>query len=457
MEAEAELANTILQNAADFLADIQYANLDPEIVVLSKQAIVDYIGCSIAGSRETVVDKTYRWACGRSHGEAASVFCRETTLDAEHAAMLNAVAGHALDFDDSSWTTIGHPTTVAAPVAIALAEQHGATGEDVLTAYAAGVEVGHKIAQMTMPDTSVAGWHTTAVYGVIIAAAVQSCMLNLDRETICHGLGIALSRAGGLRSNFGTMTKPLHAGLAVKSGMEAMALAQVGITASPLAFEATDGFLNCFAGKSSVHGLCFGDNWDLTENGLAFKLYPCCSGSHPAADLMVELVGNGMVSADQVKSIHVGTSLLGPRELVSSSPQSPTEAKFSMQFVLAAILIRGELTLDEFTEEFVCCPEIQGLMERISMDIDSDLATLGFIGTAPVKMEITLNNGKVLHVHNNVARGNPEKPFETSDFVTKFMNNAVRSIAEDRAKVMLKQLFRLEYITDIKGLMGLTR
>jgi len=457
MVTEVKLANSITQDAADFLVDVQNVSLKPEVLMLSKQAIIDYLGCSIAGCREAVMENTYNWARLRSSAPTATVVGKEWALDAEHAAMCNAVAGHALDFDDTSWTTIGHPTTVAAPVAFALAEQQGATGQDILKAYAAGIEVGHKMAQLTMPETSEAGWHTTAVYGVIIAAAVQACMLGLDKQTIVNSLGIALTRAGGLRSNFGSMTKPLHAGLAAKSGMEAVSLASAGITASHLAFEGTDGFFSCFAGKYPEKSVRFGEHWDLVENGLAFKLYPCCSGSHPAADLMLDLVSSGKVSAQTVKSIHVGTSLLTPRELVSVCPQTPLEAKFSMQFALAAILIKGQLTLDEFTEEFVLSSGIQELMPRISMDVDDELAKLGFIGTAPVKLEITLTNGEVLHAQNDLARGNPEKPLTHSDFTEKFMRNAVRSIAADQAENMLEHLFKLETVTDIKGLMSLTK
>ncbi|SCY04469.1 MmgE/PrpD family protein [Desulfoluna spongiiphila] len=451
------MVDSVLQDAAEFLADTRFVDIPPDVVALSKRALIDYFGCGIAGCGEAVVDNTYRWAKARSVATVSSVIGKKGCLDAEHAAMCNAVAGHALDFDDTSWTTIGHPTVVAAPVALALAEQHGATGREVLRAYAAGVEVGHKIAQLTMPETSQNGWHTTAVYGVIIAAATHACLLKLDKETIVNGLAIAMTRAGGLRSNFGTMTKPLHAGLAVLSGMEAVGLVQEGITASHLAFEGADGFSYCFMGKATGARARFGQDWDLADNGLAFKLYPCCSGTHPAVDLMLRLIHGGAISAKTVKSIHVGSSLLGPLELVNHRPQTPVEARFSMEFALASVLIKGQLTLDEFTEAFVAGRDVQEMMGRISMDVDDALARLGFIGTAPVKLKITLTDGEVLCVENNLARGNPEKPLQDADITTKFLNNARRVVPEERAEALLASLVNLEAAPDIRAIMAATR
>ena len=451
------MANTVLQDAADFIVRSHNEDVDPDVIELSKRAIIDFIGCGIAGCHEDAFSKTYSWSRLRSRAETSHVFGQSSTLDVEHAAMCNAVAGHALDFDDTSWTTIGHPTIVAAPVALAVAEELGASGTEVLKAYAIGVEVGHKIAQLSMPEASENGWHTTSVYGVIIAAAVSAYLLKLDRNTVVNALGIAMSRAAGMRSNFGTMTKPLHAGLAAKSGMEAVGLARVGITASPSAYEGDDGFSFCFTGRISDEGVSFGTNWDLKENGLAFKLYPCCSGSHPAADLMLDLVNKDLIGADDIDQIQVGSSLLGPRELVNHCPQTPLEARFSMEFALAAILIGGQLTLDEFTSEFIQRADVQELMTRIRMEVDDELAKLGFIGTAPVKLKLLLKNGSIMNIRNDLAWGNPSKPLQDSDLKRKFLQNASPVITVTKAEKILEQLFQLDTVIDIKELMTLTK
>jgi len=452
-----KMVESVLVRAADFLGRTSYEHIDPAVISLSKRAIIDYAGCALAGSQTAVAQNIFRWSIARNTLASATVFGRKAGLNAEQAAMCNAVAGHALDFDDTSWTTIGHPTSIAASVALAFGELVGAAGRDILTAYAAGVEVGHKMARLTMPVTSERGWHTTPVYGTVIAAATAACLLNPEKDAVINGLGIALSRSGGVRSNFGTMTKPLHAGLAVLAGTESVSMAKEGITASPLAFEGADGFTQCFAGGAPKGDVVFGHPWDLAESGLAFKLYPCCSGSHPAVDIMMELVRDGSLTAGMIDRIQVGTSLLGPRELVNHRPQTPLEARFSMEFAVAAVLIARRLTLDEFTEDFVARRDVQELMDRIGMDIDPDLAKLGFIGTAPVKIRIYLQNGGVIDRSNDLARGNPEKPLTDNDFATKFSGNACRAIRKARADRLLELLFDLENVKDISDMMAFTR
>lgn len=451
------MAKSVLERAADFIVESDYDSIDPAVIELSRRAVLDVIGCGLAGCCEQVVLNTWRWAGKRSWGQSSAVLGRDLAFDSEHAAMCNAVAGHALDFDDTSWTTIGHPSVVAVPAALALCEELDLSGADLLKAYAVGVEVGHKISRSVMPATSRQGWHTTSVFGVLIAAATSACLLSLDRETVVNALALSLSRASGLRSNFGTMTKPLHAGLAVKAGMEAVGLAAQGVTASPQAFEGSDGFSSCFAQTDAVVKVEFGQKWDLAENGLAFKLYPCCSGAHPAVDVMLDLVDKAVLNVGDIDHIRVGTSLLAPRELVNHSPRTPMEAKFSMEFALAAALLRKRLTLDEFSPDFIQSGEVQGLMPRIGMDVDEELARLGFVGTSPVKIKITLNNGSTIAVRNDLARGNPDKPLNDGDFSKKFMGNAVRTISKKKAEIMLDRLFALSAETDIGELMSLTR
>lgn len=447
---------SVLQNASRFIVDTRQQDLPHEVIEISKRAFIDYLGCGIAGSHQPVAEKTRRWSASGSSGPLCSVFGLQKRLPPVNAAFCNAVAGHALDFDDTSWTTIGHPTTVGAPVALAMGEATGASGLSVLKAYAAGVEVGHQLARHTMPETSEMGWHTTPVFGVPIAAATHGYLSDQQPETLTSGLGIALTRSAGFRGNFGSMTKPLHAGLATKSGMEAMELAALGITASPFAFEGTDGFTSCFGGKANTAAIRFGETWDLVESGLAFKRYPCCSGSHPAVDAMGQWVKDRDLFPDQIKSIRVGTSLLSPRELVNNHPRTPLEAKFSMEFALAAILLRRQLTLDEFTPEFVQSAPVQSLMKRITTHVDPDLATLGFIGTAPVKMEIALVSGETVHLSNDLARGTPEKPLEDADHREKFMRNTARILGMAKAQKLLETLFTLETLPSIEEIIPLT-
>ena len=447
------MQKSLIEKAADFISENNYNTINKTALNVAKWAVLDYLGCAVAGQQEEVVKKLISISHKNNCQGNVTAF-GGGTYQLKEAAMINAVAGHALDFDDTSWTTIGHPTTVAAPVALGEAQRLGLSGKYVLAAYAIGVEVAHTFARMTMPEVSEQGWHTTSVYGAIMAAATSAWMRNLPPEIVVNALGIALSRAGGIRSNFGSMTKPLHAGLAVKAGIECVDMSEAGITASKNAFEGADGFVSCFSQLESPHHANFGEPWDLAKNGLAFKLYPCCSGSHPTLDLLSDLIKKG-ISAQEIQSIHLGVSLLGPRELVNHCPKTPLEARFSLEYAVATMLLRKRFTLDELTPESVMAPDVQAYMQRITMAVDDDLAKLGFIGTAPVKLHITMKNGDVLIKTNDLARGNPEKPLTDLDFSNKFLSNTARFLSQEKSQTLLEMLSTLEKQQSISELMRL--
>ena len=263
----------------------------------------------------------------------------------------------------------------------------------------------------------------------------------------------APSRSSGIRSNFGTQAKPYHAGMAAKSGLEAVSLAQQGITSSASALEGVDGFIQCYASdtlakkvRTMVKPILFGVGWDMSTKGYAFKKYPNCSGNHPACDLIIDLVNEGKLDWQQIESIHCGVSLLAPKELVCHAPKTPVEARFSLEYSIASALIYGQVTLAEFTEDKICDERVQNLIKRISMDVDDDLAKLGFIGTAPVKIWIKLNNKDTVFVENDLAIGNPEKPFSDSDFTNKFELCVQGRMSQADISRLINYLFDLENV-----------
>lgn len=441
---------TVTEQAADFLLGARFETLEAAVAAAAREAIVDYVGVALAGAQEPVARNVRAWAAARSRASEAAVLGADgLKLDPENAALCNAVAGHALDFDDTSWTTIGHPTTVVAPAAFAVAESVGASGADALVAYAAGVEVAHRIAELTMPEASENGWHTTGAFYALGAAAAACALLRLDRSTTVSALGLAASRSGGVRANFGTQAKPWHAGMAARNGLEAVSLAQAGVTASPASIEGPDGFVRCLGGaeafeRLSERPLRFGAPYDLAARGLAFKRYPCCSGSHPACDLIQDLAAEHGFGADDVVDVAVGVSLLAERELVAHAPTTAQEARFSMEFALAATLVAGPLTLGSFTEETLEDPRVRRVMRVVRMSLDPALAALGFIGTAPVTMSVRLSDGRTVTGARDLAVGNPERPMSAEDHAAKFMSCAARALPLTDAHVLLDRLQTIE-------------
>ncbi|MGF1715910.1 MmgE/PrpD family protein [Photobacterium chitinilyticum] len=454
----------LLRQIAHWCVNLRLDDVPDEVTHVAKTALTDYVAVTIAGSEMPVARKLQQFAMQRAPQGNCSVFGTEQKTSMAYASYANGAASHALDFDDVSWATIGHPTVTVAPVAFAAAEEGKLGGESVLLAYIAGVEAQHQIAKWVMPQLSEQGWHTTPAIGVFGATVAAGLLQGLDETALTNALAIAASSASGVRGNFGSQTKAMHAGMAAFNGVNAVELAMLGVTGKPNVIEAADGFAQCFTGISSLEGVevTLGRQWDLLENGLVFKQYPCCSGSHPAIDcwdaLIVErgLVERGLVGKelgervldpDDIEYIQVGASLLGPRELVCDHPQNVIEAKFSMQYALAARLIHGAVGLDQFTDEAVRDPRVQALMSKIRMRVDPELEKLGFIGTAPVKIRVYLANGETLSIENDLAKGTPEKPLSQAEIEKKFTSCVVPRVGEHKCQHWLSALANLEAMT----------
>lgn len=447
---------SILRNAVKFAYSTSYNDIPHDVLEIGKRAIIDYIGVTLAGSKENVSKAIQDYVGWASAHPEARVFGTDKRVAANLAALANGTSGHALDYDDVSWTTIGHPAVVVGPAVFAAGEVAKASGQEILRAYIIGIEIMHKIAAKLMPAVSNNGWHTTSVFGTLGAAMSSALILKLNENQCISALAIAASQSSGIRANFGTMTKAYHAGMAAFNGYNATVLASMGLTGSDTAIEGQDGFAKTFSGDY-LDDYCddFGSPWDLLEPGVVFKRYPCCSGSHPAIDCMLDILKENTVDESQIDSIRVGVSLLGPRELVCHSPKNKTEAKFSMEYAMAAAIVFGKVNLEEFTEESVHDPRIEALIPKIMMEVDSELAKLGFIGTAPAKIKILLKDGGKLEGKCDLAKGNPEKPLSDREIEEKFLQCASRSLEEKKSKKVLHSLFSLEKIEDINEICNL--
>ena len=284
--------------------------------------------------------------------------------------------------------------------------------------------------------------------GVFGAAAAAAWQLKTDVSTTTNALAIAASLASGIRANFGSQTKAIHAGLSNLHGMMAVELAAAGITGKDDALEASDGYAACFAARLPREKCTvdLGSRWDLMENGLVFKQYPCCSGTHPALDVWGEWVDKVHPKLDDIEAVHLGVSLLGPLELISHCPRNAVEAKFSMEFALASRLVYQRTGIEEFTDDKVLDVRIQALMKKMTMEIDPDLAKLGFIGTAPVRIRIKTKSG-VVCLANDLAKGNPEKPLSESDRKAKFSSCVSPIAGSETAARWWNELSTLELLS----------
>ena len=287
-------------------------------------------------------------------------------MPAPEAAWINGTAAHALDYDDVALR--GHPSTVLVPAILAEGESLGATGAQLATAYVAGYEVWADLQRRDPAQHHEKGWHPTGIFGAIAAAAACASLRGLDAEKATQAIALGASQSAGLVANFGTMTKPFHAGRAAHAGVISARLAAAGFTSSPDALEHPLGFLAATSPKGDVDRTSptqAGRDWNILTLGLSVKKYPLCYCTHRAIDGALDLLREQKVGADNVRSITVSTSRRNATILRNSRPQTGLEAKFSMQFAMASSIVANRVGLRELTDDFVRRKDVQALIPKV--------------------------------------------------------------------------------------------
>ena len=341
----------------------------------------------------------------------------------ETAALINGVAAHVLDYDDVSLD--GHPSAVLVPAILAQGEASGSSGAEMLTAYIAGFEVWAELLVREGVPLHRKGWHPTAVLGPVAAAAACAKLRGLDAKGAATAMAIAASMSSGLVANFGTMTKSFQVGRAAQSGVIAARLAQAGLTASLDALEHPAGLLMALSpdGEPELdRAFSAGEKeWHILSHGLNIKRYPICYATHRSIDAALDLVQRYDLNPGQVERIHVSTGKTQLLMLRNSAPQTGLEAKFSMQFAMAAALVARNVGLHELTDDFVRRPEVQALFPRVSLE-----GTCRHSGRAPISrpfdaVEITTTGGETLKSGPvEYAKGSHQRPLSRDELWAKF-------------------------------------
>jgi 2-methylcitrate dehydratase PrpD len=354
---------SIAGSLAERIATVRYDALPPEAVHWAKVAILDTIGCTLAGSTEPCARIVDRVATGGASGGACLIFGTDRSTGQLDAALINGTASHALDYDDVSNTMGGHPSAPILAALFALAQTQAVDGRAFIAAFVAGYETETRIARGVNFHHYEKGWHPTATLGVFGATAACSHLLGLPADRIAVALGMAASFASGIKANFGTMTKPLHVGHAARNGLLATLLAADGFTANPGAFEHKQGFLLVFNGAGNFDADAmlrdWGAPWDIVQPGVGIKQYPCCGSTHSALDAMLMLVREHDLTPAQVERVD---SFTHPRRLAHTDrpdPNSELDAKFSVQYCLARALTDRAIKLEHFIGDSFRDPAIR--------------------------------------------------------------------------------------------------
>jgi len=422
------------------------------------RAFLDTVGVILAGVPEDA-SRIVRGVIADESSGASVVLGTAMLAGPSQAAFANGTAAHALDFDDMCFVSLAHPSASLVPACIAAAESAGASGRAALDAYIVAFEIEARLGRVMNPRHYERGWHCTSTLGTIGAAAACSRLLGLDAATTAHALAIAASEASGLKENFGTMVKPLHAGLAARNGVLAAELARRGMTASAQAIDGPQGFLHAFDGAHeslAEAGADLGSRFEIVDTGITVKLYPSCAGTHPTIDAVLDLQRAHGVTHEDVERIDVAVDSITPTILIYPRPSSGLEAKFSMPFCAAAAVVFGGVGVDSFEAPAFADPRVRSLMPRVTMRVDPSLDGVGPPLTE-ARVSIVLRGGRVLHQDAHGARGYPARPASDEELAAKFLACSARGLAPTSAQRALGLLQEIEILEDVRTLTAILR
>jgi 2-methylcitrate dehydratase PrpD len=438
---------------AQRIAAVKYEDLPQDAVHWAKVGVLDTVGVTLAGCREDTAQLA-ALALGTGTGPS-HVFGSDRRVNPLDAAVINGAASHALDFDDCNNTFGGHPSAPVLSALFALADDIGATGREFIAAYVAGFEAETKIALAVNFHHYMKGWHPTATLGVFGSAAACARLMKLNAAQTAVALAAAVSFASGVKSNFGTMMKPLHVGHCARNGLFAALLAREGYTANTAsAFEHKQGFFDVFNGEGNYDAAkilpAWGNPWDIVEPGIAIKQYPCCGSTHPAVDAMLSLVCEHGLSPAMVARVDSWTHSRRLAHTNRPDPQSERDAKFSVQYCLARALLDRRVTLEHFEGDSYRDPAIRVLLPRIhaAPHPEMSMASTEHFGA---EVRVTLTDGRVLSakVARPLGRG-PANPLPMELLEAKFLNCAARALGMDAAERLLAVLRGVDTVADVR-------
>ena len=437
---------------AEFVVKTSFEDCPPEAIAGVRRAALYTLGVTLAGASEPAARLVRRVVRAEGGTRLATVIGTRLVTAPGWAALANGTAGHAHDFDDTSFALMGHPSVPLLSAALAAGEAEMADGRAVVLAYVVGFEVGAALGTAVNPAHYTRGWHATSSIGTLGCAAAAARLLRLDVEQTRHALALAASHASGLKENFGSMTKPYHAGHAARSGVLAAQLAREGFTASATALEGRQGYAAAFGAAHALDPACeaLGRRWQILASGIAVKPYPSCALTHAAIDALLDLRARHGFGADDVAAIEVGVNRVAPDVLAHTRPATPLERKFSMQFCAAAAAAEGRVDLASFADAEPAAA-VRALMARVAMVVDPALPD-ELEQHAWSRVTVRLRDGRTLASPPRGAQGHPATPLSAEALRAKFLGCATRVLGGEEAEGVAMLLEHLEDVPDIRAL-----
>ncbi len=423
---------------ADWVATASHASLPECVTAAGKRGIVDTLGVMLAGAGEEVTRLVARTVAEDGARPVARQVGSDLRTSPQGAALVNGTSGHALDFDNIHDETQGHPSTVILPAALAVGEMVGASGVEVIAAYVIGLEVMAKIGAAIGPKAYAKGWHATSILGPLASAAAAGKLLGLDADAMERALAVAVSFAGGSRQNFGTMTKPVHAGWAASAGVLAARFAAAGVSASAGILEAPLGMFALFDGDVGAALGELGQPYSIVTPGLTVKVHPCCGSTHRAIDAALAVRAESHRSAHGIASVEVSVPLGEMAPLIYERPMTGLQGKFCLPYTVARALLDGALTIESFQDDRTREPDVVALMDRVRVTERPAADGLG------AKVRVTYSDGSMVSKAVEHPRGTPGAPLASDEIHAKFLACARPALGARASEVAADALWHLE-------------
>ena len=473
----------------DFVADTRYADIPAAALDQAKTGILDWIFVSLAGEK-LAADSVRAFMgplTGTNGNHACTVMGRPERASMNQAAQINGCIGHVMDYDETCPKVRSHLFAAIFPALLALSEAGDLSGKEMLTGFAIGHEVAMRVGEAITPAWIKAGWHGTSLFGIFGAATGAAKLMGMPRDQIRTTLGLVASLASGVAVNFGSLAKPLHAGMAAERGLFAAQLAQSGYTANATALEGPLGFYHAYnwgqAADASVFDM-LGRPFGLETPGMSsIKLYPCCHGLATNIECGIRIHQRDGLTLDQIEAIEIHSqpktlcAMLSreyadngqglewgyqgpPRQMKTILPTTGPQAKFSKEYAFSRAVKDGRVRMDDLTDEAVNEPEIRKWMEKIKLFHNSELE--GYANqypeeTAPhaERMIVKLKDGRIIEEEEIFIRGMTKRPLFFEDVAFKYQDcGIVAGMSTEKIEATIAAIKDLENVDSVRNLMA---
>ena len=436
------------------------AHPSKEALQAAQQGVMDYIAVCFAGRNNVGVKKLITLYSHKSEKNGVPIIGQEICLPHYEASLINGFLGHVLDFDDVHSEVRGHPSTVILPALISVVSMQDIfTYKNFLAAYCVGVEVMARLGNAIGSEHFVRGWHNTSTLGVIAATAAIGYLKHFSKEQIAKAIGFAVTQASGLRVQFGTEAKPLHAGLAAQAALRSIDFVEVDLGGTLYALDGILGFFHVYGqGENFAKPLLlkgWNVSWKIVSPGLWFKIYPFCSAAHHAADAARELLAKYTISSHQIQNVRVVfPSTSDDAALVYKNPKTGEEGRFSVEYVLSLIFNDYPLSLKFFNQEPIQ-NNIYKFMSKISRVYDNSIrpAPDAIPSGRFTIIEVILTDGKMYHIRVDTPKGCPKNPLSLKDQAQK-----LKTCIDDEllSFKVIHKLFSVDYGESMKSFFDFT-